>query len=382
MPKAVGEITVAKEGESSTEKGKRGRKAGAIYFPRHTLKKALIIAETIWKDNQGEPYGRLRLAGSLNLSPTGSPFIMLLASSFRYGLTEGSYVSEKIVLTPLGRSIVAETAGTDPKESLRKALMSPPLFQQIFKRFDQKPFPRPEVFKNTLQIEYKIPKGDVDTCYTVIGGNIQDYGLVQDIKGTKYFQLDLLAPAREEAKEATEEIEGRVESESKEDEGFKPEEEETTIPKVQEQAKPKLIFVAHGKNKKPLEQAIKILEDYGIKHVVAVEEANRARPISLKVADEMNKCTAGIFIFTADEKTTDADGNDVWRPSDNLVYELGAGSILYGNKIVIFREEGVDFASDFKEIGNIPFEKNKLDAKGLDLIKELRSLGIIKFEVA
>ena len=66
----------------------------------------------------------------------------------------------------------------------------------------------------------------------------------------------------------------------------------------------------------------------------------------------------------------------------NVVYELGAGSVLYGKKIVIFREEGVDFASDFKELGYIPFETNKLDAKGLDLLKELAGLGIIKFEIA
>lgn len=31
----------------------------------------------------------------------------------------------------------------------------------------------------------------------------------------------------------------------------------------------------------------------------------------------------------------------------------------------------LDFASSFKELGYIPFDENKLDAKGLDLLKEL-----------
>ena len=61
----------------------------------------------------------------------------------------------------------------------------------------------------------------------------------------------------------------------------------------------------------------------------------------------MDACTAGIFIFTADEKFTDADGKDVWRPRENVVFELGAGSYKYGTKIVVFKETPVKFPSDF-----------------------------------
>jgi predicted nucleotide-binding protein len=67
----------------------------------------------------------------------------------------------------------------------------------------------------------------------------------------------------------------------------------------------------------------------------------------------------------------------LWRPSDNVVFELGAGTVLYGKKIVIFREDGVSFGSDFTEYGHITFEKDKLDAKGLDLMKELIGLGFL-----
>jgi hypothetical protein len=43
---------------------------------------------------------------------------------------------------------------------------------------------------------------------------------------------------------------------------------------------------------------------------------------------------------------------------------------LYQDRIVIFREEGVEFGSDFTDYGRISFEKNNLRAKGLDLMKE------------
>src|SRR2546425_7203266 len=172
------------------EKSARGRKPGAVYFPRDTLKKALVIAETIWKDNGGEPYNRLSLAKSVDMSPTGSPFQIILASSFRYGLTEGSYVSEKITLTPLGRAIVAPKADEDTKSHLREALLKPELFEKVYARFDQKPIPKAEIFKNTLLIDFKIPQGDVDACYKVIMENVNDYSLAQDIKATAYLQLD------------------------------------------------------------------------------------------------------------------------------------------------------------------------------------------------
>ena len=92
----------------------------------------------------------------------------------------------------------------------------------------------------------------------------------------------------------------------------------------------------------------------------------------------MRDCTSGIFIFTADEETNDAQGNKVLRPSDNVVFELGADTVLYNEKIVIFREEGVSFGSDFTDFGHITFEKDKLDAKAFDLMKELIGLGFLQ----
>ena len=92
----------------------------------------------------------------------------------------------------------------------------------------------------------------------------------------------------------------------------------------------------------------------------------------------ISSCTSGIFIFTADEKTIDEKGNEIWRPSDNAVYELGAASVLYSNKIVIFKENAVSFASDFNDLGYISFDKDKLDAKAADLMLELINLGFMQ----
>ena len=122
----------------------------------------------------------------------------------------------------------------------------------------------------------------------------------------------------------------------------------------------------------------RILNRFKVTYKVAEEEPHRGRPIGTKVAELMKACTSGIFIFTADEETTDSEGKKVYRPSDNVVYELGAASVLYGNKIVILKEDIVTFASDFSDIGYISFEKDKLDTKAADLMVELIGLGFLQ----
>lgn len=149
--------------------------------------------------------------------------------------------------------------------------------------------------------------------------------------------------------------------------------------------KPKL-FLAHGKNQKPLNDLKKILEGFGIQFVVAIDEPHAGRPISSKVAGLMEECTAGIFIFTKDEvflkKSSEDHTEQVWRPSENVVYELGAASILWGPKIIILREEGVNFPSDFSDLGYITFKEGEIGAKAMEIMKELIAFKLLKLQAA
>jgi hypothetical protein len=138
------------------------------------------------------------------------------------------------------------------------------------------------------------------------------------------------------------------------------------------------IFIAHGKNKKPLEQLKQVLDQFKIPYRVAVEEPNLGRPISAKVRDVMKSCNCAILIFTADEEFKDKKGDTIWRPSENVVNELGATAFLYDNRIVIMKEEGVTFPTNFRDIGYISFQRDQLDAKALDIIKEMIGFGIVR----
>jgi len=361
-------------------KRSRGTVAGAVPFPRNSLKETLSLAEAIWRNNAGDPFDPILLAQALDTTHRSSKFTTLLTSSERYGLTEGGAFAKAISLTDLGKAIVAPTDENQIGPSLRQALLTPKVFEQFYNKYNRKNIPtNANIIKTVIERELNVPRADVEACYRGLMVNIEDYKLSITSGASTLLYLDNLGKSQTLSQESspaslsiTEEASGVEEL---------PETHAPSPSPIKNEQVPKQIFVAHGKNKKPLEQLIKILQKYKIPHVVATDEPHKGRPIGVKVADEMKKCTAGIFIFTGDEETKDQDGNVVMRPSDNVVYELGAGSVLYGNKIVIFREEGVDFPSDFTEFGRITFEKNKLDAKGLDLMTELAGLEIIKFSV-
>jgi predicted nucleotide-binding protein len=100
----------------------------------------------------------------------------------------------------------------------------------------------------------------------------------------------------------------------------------------------------------------------------------------------MNECSAGIFIFTKDEKffreAKDGEHQEVWRPSENVVYELGAANILWERKIIIVREEGVNFPSDFSDLGYITFKDGQVASKALEIVKELIALELVRVTAA
>jgi predicted nucleotide-binding protein len=92
----------------------------------------------------------------------------------------------------------------------------------------------------------------------------------------------------------------------------------------------------------------------------------------------MQSSNCAILIFTADEEFKDKKGNTIWRPSENVVYELGAAGYLYDNRIVILKEEEVNFPSNFNDLGYISFAKDQLEHKAMDILKELIGFKILK----
>jgi hypothetical protein len=345
----------------------------------------------IQDEASGLPVSRLTLADLLRVSPSSSNFRNLVASSRFYGLTDGGINADEFGLTPLGD----QATGADEMAQVaafKKAVMNVEPYRVFFQTYSNKRMPSPAAMKEFLVRHAGVDESRVDECSDFILADAEAAGLLRTMKGgTQYVDLTgAPAPMPEEAGEAPSEdgqppevglsdVELPIGGEG---EGPEPPAPEPPPPEPPP-TKPLKVFIAHGKNRTPLEQLKKMLDQFKVSYAVAVDEPNKGRPISKKVASLMeDECSSGIFIFTADERfVREGEGGEteeVWRPSENVIYELGAASILYENRIVVFKEKAVTFPSDFSDLGYIEFEKDQLVAETLKLFGELVALDILE----
>jgi Predicted nucleotide-binding protein containing TIR-like domain len=352
-------------------------------YPALPLDQALTVATKIQDEASGMKVSRLTLAELLDTTPTSSQFRDYVASSRMLGLTNGGINADEFSLTKVGE----EAVGPDEVARLaaiKAAVMTVAPYQTFFDAFKSKKVPGTTALKEFLVRDADVPAERVEECAAQIVADAQTAGLTREVGGSLWIDLegvpvipdvdpDLDADAEHGDDEAAP---AGTEDHSDRDPPPPP-------PPPAPPSAPKKVFIAHGKNRTPLDQLKQALDQFKVKYAVAVDEPNKGRPISKKVAELMqDECSSGIFIFTADERflaeTKDGDTEEVWRPSENLVFELGAASILYENRIVIFKEASVSFPSDYSDLGYIEFEKDQLVAELGKLFSELVALEILE----
>lgn len=354
---------------------------GGSEFPKHSLKTALRVPLALEQKNSGNPLPPTEIAIAIDKSPGSSDFRMLLSSSIKYGLSTGSYNQSKVALTALAREIVAPTSEEAKGRALFQSAFMPPLFKSIFGAYKGKKVPDMQFFQNALVRDFGVSRDQAARCATVFYENADYLGLIRQATTGKWLASEPVGIAPQEELEA-------ANASGAEDSQHDPSVEQLA---PQDRAEVKVppaspaknaIFLGHGKNRVPLQQLEKFLSEYKIPHKVVVDEANKGRPISQKVADSMNECGAAIIIFTADEEFKDVSGQTIFRPSENAIFELGAASALYGSRVVIFKESGVSFPTNFRDIGYIEFDKDRLDAKVSELFRELIAFKLVTVSVA
>jgi hypothetical protein len=363
----------------------KGRARPSTQYPKFTLEEAIAVARAIEEQNAGQAYPPIETATAMGISPGSSRFQMLLSASLRYGLSTGNYKSDKIVTSDLGREIVAPVGEEQAAAALVRAALTPPTFNAAYRYFKGKKLPEGEFFENTLVREFGVPKEDVERCAQIFRENMQYVGLVKKAATGLWLSTEVpttldAAVRDEESSEDEDDLESSLGAEASASEV------PTVVPPAGPPAppkaeRPKAIFIGHGPNKVPLTQLTKILDEYGLPYKVAEYEANAGRPISHKVADLMGECGAAILIFTADRELRDLESNPVWLSSGNVAHELGATSVMYDGRVVIFKEAGVDLASNFSGVGYITFEKDKLSAHAIELFRELVHFKLVKISV-
>lgn len=362
-------------------------------YPPLILSEALKVASAIQDEASGMAVSRLTLAELLDISPSSSGLRDLVAASRFYGLTTGGINSEEFGLTPDGQDA---TGGDEVARSraYKKAVLGVPAYALFFEMFSNKKLPGPAAFREFLIRTAEVPPDRVEECMSFILADAETAGFLRPVKGGTYIDLTGAPKAYEASQtdiadvpENSEHVSGEGPISSKQlqrEEELRAEQLSASHALISRggDARVKKVFIAHGKNRIPLDQLKKALDQFKVSYAVAVDEPNKGRPISKKVAALMrDECSSGIFIFTADEQFLRPDANateHIWRPSENVIFELGAASILYENRIVIFKEKGVSFPSDFSDLGYIEFEKDQLFAELGPLFSELVGLDILE----
>jgi predicted nucleotide-binding protein len=376
-------VTTSENRETQEGAGRKRTRVSQADVPRHGLQEAVRIPRTLEDHYGGGPASPMDVAASLEITPASSWFRTLTGAAIAYGLTEGGYNSTEIKLTPLGSRVVAPTSEGDDEAALREALLKPRVMREFLTKYDRKKLPPENIGRNVLG-SLGVDRGATGRTLEVIIESARHAGAIRTMKGGGDW-VDLRAPSRSasaDGQEAEEPAElADLEEEPEERPGEEAEARDAAppaAPEVPEQAKPKPIFVGHGKNKRPLGKVEDILKNFGIPYLKAVGEPNLGQPIPTKVKNVMTQCGSAILIFTKDEQFVDADGNEIWRPSENVVYELGAASLAYDDRVVIFMEEGLTFPANFDSIGHITFQPDAIEAKTMDLLKELIGFGLLK----
>lgn len=350
-------------------------------YPEIPITEAIKIPQGIREHNAGRPMNRILLAAALKWSPTSSGFRELISASYKYGFTKGNYNSETITLTELGEQLTKPRSETEKLDAMRRGLRRIALFDKLLTYFNNNKLPAAGFLKNTIERDpFNVtPEWSAEAANVFIA-NGKAVGFIRDVSGSPFVVIEAGPPIVEVPQLITEvEKEQAPPSEAAEKkEQVLPTEQKPAAPSEIPQAPTTLqFFIGHGKDEEALEQLKGILNQLGIPYVVAQEEPNVGRPISKKVRELMDSCSGGIFIFSADEEFRDLKGDSIFRPRENVVFELGAASYKYDQRIVIFKESGVAFPSDFRDLGYIEYEKGQLAGKTMDLLKELIALKAV-----
>lgn len=350
-------------------------------FPKATLESALAYPNALVRAG-GQPLGPVDMAGALDISPGSSGLRTMGFASSAYGLTGGSYKTA-YSMASLGEAITSPTSAEEREEALVKAALRPELFKKLFETYKGKKFPERQFLVSGLTRLFDVAPNQAETCADIFTKNMTFVGLLRETKGGLWLTEQPVSGGTAGGSNG-----GADQDEERADEG----EDEAPIdipaaaftPPLAPDAprkRPNKLFIGHGKNKKPLEQLTKTLRELQIPHIVAEDEANTGRPISQKVRDTMEQCGAAILIFSADVEYFDKDGGSIWRPGENVDHELGAAAVMYDDRVILFKEESIALASNFSGIGYITFEKDKLDAKTNELLRELIALKILRVSV-
>jgi len=306
-------------------------------------------------------------------------FRNLCGSSIAYGLTEGGYNAEHIKITELGKRIVSPIIEGDDLVALREACMRPRIIREFLQKYSNQRLPQDKIMNNVL-VDMGVPNDRVDKIKEIILKNAQDYGLIRQIKGNFYVDLDISLEVvsgkgstddtEYESNENLNEVGGELELYNSPN---------NNTPKVQEAIiiNNNRVFITHGKNRDIVNQLKEILVFGKFEPVISVESESVSKPVPEKVMDEMRSCYAAIIHVGKEMEMMDSNGNSHIILNSNVLIEIGAAMALFNRRFILLVQEGVKLPSNLQGLYEVRYTGDNLDyAATMKLLKAFNEFKI------
>ncbi len=343
----------------SKDKGKRKR-VNQTDFPQLSLEKALRIAQCLYDNFAGKSAAPHQIAMALDFAPTSGHWRNLCGTSIAYGLTEGGYNADEIILTSLGRKIIAPEEGGDDVIGKAESILQPRIMKEFFEKYNKNKFPRDDIAENVL-VTLGLPKERASVAVDILKENGSFTGVIQDTKTGLFVALDSPRPPMAEKSENDliyDDPQVEIDDST----------EKTKLSKINESEKPpesavnNRVYVSHGKNRKIAAQLKPILEFGKFEPVISVEQETTAKPVPEKVFDDMRSCSAAVIHVDKEAELKDEEGNKHIKINDNVLIEIGAAIALYKKKFILLVQKGVSLPSNLQGLYKCEYEGDILDS--------------------
>lgn len=361
-----------KKGEMGSQSSKKKEAAEKrVYFkqadfPLTTLQQAQKIASAIVDNFAGKEGSPPDIALAIGISPTSSSWQSLTGSSIAYGLTDGGIHANKIKLTSLGRRLVAPENEGEDLVARREAILKPKISKEFFERYRRAKFPNDTIGGNVVK-SLGIPPDRVQSALEILKVNGRYAGIIRETPTGPFVNLDspgIPAPTATPSLPDTEASDESMDMLSPTElASAKPSAPAANAcPVVSSfEGKNNRAFISHGKKKEIVAQIKELLAFGNFEPIVSVERESTAIPVPEKVFEDMRSCGAGVIHVGAEGKYLDRDGNEHTKINDNVLIEIGAAMALYGKKVILLVEKGVQLPSNLQGLYRCDFEGDRLD---------------------
>ena len=361
---------MAQESESNSTARKRTRKTRP--YPVHALEEALTISGAIYNDNAARPYERIRLAQALGTTPSSSGFTQKLNSASMYGLTEGGYRDDAISLTPLGESVHAADDEEARRLAVREAALKPGLFRRFYELLDGKRLPEDSNAADILRRDLDVDPELTSECLEIAKQNGVTAGLLVEIRGSHYVSLGETRSQPVSADEEAAPVNGHVRAEAVPVD--EPERRDPAPETPSGEARP--IFIGHAGSPDVADFLAGILASFDVPHRVVESDYDAARPVSGRVSDQLRGCCGAVLVFAAPTDPQWVGRRDEKR-RDKLMYQLGAASVLHGDRVLTLQEDMPADGVGHSGFAALTFRRDHLDELGMSFLSELHKRGLI-----